>query len=213
MGKVVPWLFLKGLSQKSRRLRNWSEFGFIAGNYPVSGQKRGFADFSARSGCRNSLFFVYCEEGCRNMKEIRPVILSVIFSLWTDILFGSELMFLHGSGEIFRRQQRFSPKTAVCFRKSLISIQLEYGSCIWIRRPGPTENFRRIYAKHTLFDGEIHLCYCLCSGWKKVISRWYIRYNLQKKTGSQFWLTESWRISDWWGFLQLSGNGLYPQKS
>ena len=48
--------FFKGLSQKSRRLRNWSEFGFIAGICPVSGQKRGFANASARCGRRKSPF-------------------------------------------------------------------------------------------------------------------------------------------------------------
>ena len=149
-------------------------------------------------------FAVSREEGCRNKKEIRPVILSVIFTLWTDILFGSEFMFLHGSDEIFRRQQRFSPKTAVCFRKSFISMQLEYGSCIRVRRPGPTETFRIFYAKHTLFDGKSGLWISLCARRRKVISRWYIRYNLQKKTGSQFWLTESRRICKWWSIGDLN---------
>ena len=72
-------LRFKGLSQKSR---------LVSGTDPNLDLLREFAPFPGKSGASQMLpqgvvaeilrFAVSREEGCRNRKEIRPVILSVI---------------------------------------------------------------------------------------------------------------------------------------
>ena len=58
---------------------------------------------------------------------------------------------------MFLENADFSPKIAVCFRNSLISIELNKRTGIEDGSPLPTEKFRRFYAEHTLFDVETSL--------------------------------------------------------
>ena len=58
---------------------------------------------------------------------------------------------------MFLENADFSPQIAVCFCKSFVSIELNKMTDIEDGSPLPAENFRRIYAKHTLFDVETSL--------------------------------------------------------
>ena len=95
--------------------------------------------------------------GFRSIGETCPAFLGVISSPRGRFVKDFYPHFRKGLGSMFLENADFSPKIGVCFCKSLVFILLNKMTGIEDGSPLPTENFRRFYAKHTLFDVETSL--------------------------------------------------------
>ena len=97
------------------------------------------------------------DDGFRSIGETCPAFLRVISSPRGRFVKDFYPHFRKGLGSIFLENADFSPKFDVCFCMSFVSIELNKRTGIEDGSPLPTENFRRFYAKHTLFDVETSL--------------------------------------------------------